>query len=163
MRSIQRWSLTYLSYSDYANHIESLKPILDSGKDTILFRITFGHSDHVSLALGADSRVGVTEIVFFRFLSPLNTKDDIMHSLGHLRPLMESSEACAVFDGWAVEEIDNEKGEMNTLYVSAVGWVDIDAHMRTQASEHFKENIHYLTDIKEILHYEMHHTKLIEV
>ena len=145
------------------DHVESLKSILNPGKDYIMFHVPFGLSDDVSPALGADSRVGVTEIVFFRFPSPLNTKDGIMHSIGHMRPVMESSEACAVFDGWAVEEIGNEKGEMNTLYVNAVGWVDIDAHMRTQASKDFKENIHYLMDIKEILHYEMHHTKLYKI
>ena len=86
-----------------------------------------------------------------------------MSSVDHMRPVIKRSEACAILDGWALEDIPNEKGEMSAFYVNVVGWVDIDAHRRMQASEDFKQNIHHLMGIKELQQLEMHHIMLSKV
>ena len=94
---------------------------------------------------------------------------------------MARSEACGVFDQWALEQGKSEEGKENksvekekkgdenkkkeesTVWVNLVGWTDIDAHMRFQASEDFKENVHYVAAIEGLKGMAMHHVKLEKV
>ena len=89
-----------------------------------------------------------------------------MSSVDKMRPVMERSEALAVYDGWALEDdVPNpgpqaSDGETSKVYVNLVGWVDVDAHMRFQGSEDFQQNIHHLLGIKDMRHSEFFHVKL---
>jgi hypothetical protein len=89
-----------------------------------------------------------------------------MSSVDKMRPVMERSEALAVYDGWALEEaVPNpgpqaSEGEESKVYVNVVGWVDVEAHARFQGSEDFQQNIHHMLGIKEMRHTELYHAKL---
>lgn len=83
-----------------------------------------------------------------------------MKSVDTMRPVVQRSEALAVYDGWALEEKRTEKGDHGKIFVNVVGWVDVDAHMRFQASEGFKQNIHHLMGLEDLQRLEMHHAKL---
>ena len=52
------------------------------------------------------------------------------------------------------------EGKMCKVYVNAVAWFDVDAHMRFQGSENFQQNIHLMLGIKEMKHTEFFHVKL---
>lgn len=145
------------------NALASLRGVASAEEDITVLHIPFKPSDDPSQALGADSRVGVTEIVLYHFPSPLTDKADVMESMDQMRPVINRSEALAVYDGWALENKRDEKGEMSEICFNAVGWVDVDAHMRFQASEDFKQNIHHLLDIKSLRQLEMHHIRLHRV
>ena len=130
----------------------------------VLLHIPFGpSSEDPSPALGADKRVRVTEVVLYHFPSPLTDKAAVIDSLDQMRPVIGRSEALGVYDGWALEDIDNDKGEKKEIYVNVVGWTDVDAHMRFQASEDFKQNVHHLLNIKSLQQLEMHHVHLHRV
>lgn len=149
----------------------------------MVLHVPFYPSDDPSSALKATpgSALGATEVVFYYFPSPLPevTKSSIMDSITQLRPVVERSEALTVLDGWAIEEAVPtprlSKGEptenkqesgvkgLSTVYVNLVGWVDVDAHRRFQASEDFKANIHLLLGIKELKGTEMYHAKFYKV
>ena len=120
-------------------------------------------SDDPSPALGKIENVGVTELVLYHFPSPLATKASIMDSLDKIRPVIGRSEALSVYDGWAMDEKADDKGARCSIYVNAVGWVDVDAHMRFQASDDFKQNVHHIMDVQELRQLEMHHVKFHSV
>lgn len=149
--------------SDDEDPFAGLRAVSNTKEDTAVLHIPFDSAKDPSPALGADERVGVTEVVLYYFPSPLVDKAAIMDSMDKMRPVIGRSEALAVFDGWALEDKKNEKGEKCTVYINAVGWVDIDAHMRFQASEDFKQNIHHLLGIESMLQLEMHHVQLHRV
>ena len=91
-----------------------------------------------------------------------------MASVDKMRPVMERSESLCVYDGWALEmevpsPVTTEGEEHCQVFVNVVGWVDVDAHMRFQASEDFGSNIHHLLGITEMRHTEFFHAKLIKV
>lgn len=86
-----------------------------------------------------------------------------MASMDKMRPVIGRSEALAVHDGWALEEMKNEKGDESTVYVNLVGWVDVDAHMRFQASEDFRGNVHWLLECEGLRGMEMWHVRLERV
>ena len=105
-----------------------------------------------------------------------------MAGVDKMRPVIEASEAMGVYDGWAVETVENpcapaaEEGkeggdggkgegekEMCSVFVNLVGWESVDAHMRFQGSEDFGANIHHLLGIKEMRGTEVYHTKLRKV
>ena len=100
--------------------------------------VPFRPTDGPAPALGADSKVGTTENVFFYFPSILakSDKDKIMAEFDQMMPVMDRSEPLSVFDGWTVEEKvptlgpTAEDGETSQVYLNSVGWVDVDAHMR---------------------------------
>ena len=136
-----------------------------------MFHVPFGlysPSDDPSPALGTDPKVGVTEVVFMYFPSTLSKseKGTIMSSVDKMRPVMGRSEALGVYDGWSVEDHVPNPGpnaspdKKSQVYVNVVGWADVEAHMRVQRSEEFRENIHHLMGIKEIRHSELFHVKL---
>lgn len=131
--------------------------------------------------------------MLYYFHSPLTNKDAIMESIDKMRPVMARSEACGAFDEWVLDDLNNEKGgesekgegkkkgeesergqetekgeekkegERSTVWVNLVGWTDIDAHMRFQASEDFKANVHWVTEIEGLKGMAMHHVKLERV
>ena len=102
-----------------------------------------------------------------------------MDSVSHMRPVVGRSEALTVLDGWATEEAvpaprlptsettgDKQESGANdpsTVYVILVGWADVDAHSRFQASEDFKANIHWLLGIKELKGHELYHAKFYKL
>ena len=107
-------------------------PLPTTEKPITVLYAPFGPSDNPSPALGDDSKVGATEVVFFYFSSALGTteKDAIMSSIEKMRPIMERSESLSVYDGWPVEEeVPNRdprrakarEGEMCKVYIDAVG------------------------------------------
>jgi hypothetical protein len=149
--------------SDAENPFSGLRDLASIEEDMAVLHVPFEPSQDASPALGADRRVKVTEVVLYYFPSPLTGKAAIMDSMDKMRPVIGRSEALAVHDGWALKDKENEKGEKSMVYVNVVGWVDVDAHMRFQASEDFKENIHHLLDIKSIQQMEMHHVQLHRV
>lgn len=146
--------------SDGEDSFAGLRDVTNTNEDIAVLHVAFESSKDPSPALGADKRVGVTEVVLYYFPSPLTGKADIMESMDKMRPVIGRSEALAVSDGWALEDKKNEKGEKCAIYINAVGWVDVDAHMRFQASEDFKQNIHHLLGIESMLQLEMHHVQL---
>ncbi len=88
-----------------------------------------------------------------------------MSAVDRMRPYVDRSESLAVYDGWALEEAPNPgpqvtKGEKSKVFMNIVGWVDIDAHMRFQASEGFQQNIPHLLGMKDMQHTELYHVKL---
>ena len=89
-----------------------------------------------------------------------------MSSIDKMRPVMDRSESLAVYDGWAVENNvpypgpGASPGERSQVYVNVVGWTDVDAHVRSQGSEDFQQNIHHIFGIKELRHTELFHAKL---
>ncbi|MCJ1376983.1 hypothetical protein MMC17_000073 [Xylographa soralifera] len=159
---------TFMGSPDYETHINNLKTIINNDTPLTILHVPFNPSGNPSPALGADSKVGATEVVFFYLPSALTSsdKDAIMSSVDKMRPVMERSEALAVYDGWAVEEaVPNpgpqaSEGEMSKVYVNVVGWVDVEAHMRFQGSEDFGQNIHHLLGIKDMRYTEFLHVKL---
>ncbi|MCJ1404593.1 hypothetical protein MMC11_007819 [Xylographa trunciseda] len=157
--------LTRGAISNYETNINNLRTIIDSDRPLTSIHVAFTPSGDPSPALGAESKVGATEVVFFYFLAS-SDQDAIMSSFDKMRPAMERSEALAVYDGRAVEEaVPNpgpqaSEGEMSKVYVNLVGWVDVAAHMRFMASEDFGQGIHYLLEINEIRHTEYLHVML---
>ncbi|KAL8956757.1 MAG: hypothetical protein Q9193_005804 [Seirophora villosa] len=137
--------------------------ILRAGKAAAVIRVPFGPTPDPSPALGNHARAGVSELVFFHFPTDLPNKDEIMRSIDKMRPVVARSEALAVFDGWAMEDTADENGEKSRFYVNLVGWVDVDAHMRFQSTDDFKQNVHHLLDIPELRQLEMHHVKVYAV
>jgi hypothetical protein len=89
-----------------------------------------------------------------------------MSSVDKMRPVVERSEALAIYGGWALEEaVPNpgpqaSEGEKSQVCVNVVGWVDVEAHMRFQGSEDFQQNIHHMLGIKEMRYTEFNHAKL---
>jgi hypothetical protein len=146
----------------------TLRTIVNNEKTVTALHVPFGPADDPSPALGANRKVGATEVVFFYFPSTISAsdKDAIMSSVNKMRPVVERSEALSVYDGWALEEaVPNpgphaSEGEMSKVYVNLVGWVDVEAHMRFQESEDFQQNIHHLLGIKELRHTDFSHVKL---
>ncbi|MCJ1394839.1 hypothetical protein MMC18_007719 [Xylographa bjoerkii] len=158
----------FMSSSNYETHINHLRTIINDETPLTILHVPFTPSDDPSPALGANSKVGATEVVFFYFPSTLTSgdKDAIMSSVDKMRPVMERSESLALYDGWAVEEAVPTPGpqaserEMSRVYVNVVGWVDVEAHMRFQGSEDFGRNIHHLLGIKDMRHTAVFHVKL---
>ncbi|KAL8847782.1 MAG: hypothetical protein Q9221_007181 [Calogaya cf. arnoldii] len=146
-----------------SNHglLGSLSPAVIQPKANItVLRILFSQpSDDPSPALATDENIGVTELVLYYSPSPLTTKGSIMDYLDNMRPVISRSEALAVYDGWSMDEKADDKGAKCSVYINAVGWVDIDAHMRFQASEDFKQNVHHIMDVQDLRQLEMHHVK----
>ncbi|KAL8644007.1 MAG: hypothetical protein Q9210_007468 [Variospora velana] len=136
--------------------------LLNTEKPATVIRVPFYPHPDPSPALGNQA---VTEVVFFHFPADLTIKDkdDVMKSIDKMRPVVARSEALSVFDGWAMEHTTNEAGEKIQFYVNLVGWVDVDAHMRFQSSDDFKQNVHHVMDIQEVRLFETHHVKLYAV
>lgn len=161
-------SLTNLTKRNYDSHVDHLRSIVDKENAITVLHVPFSPANDPSPVLGANSKVGATEVVFFYFPSSLTDtgKEDIMASVDKVRPIVERSESLAVSDGWALEEkVPNpgpqaSDGEMSMVFINLVGWVDVEAHMRFQGSQDFKENIHHLLGIKDLRHIELYHTKL---
>lgn len=149
--------------SDGKDPLASLRQVANTEDAFAVLHVPFESSKDPSPALGADKRVGVTEVVLYYFPSPLTGKAAIMDSMDKMRPVIGRSEALAISDGWALEDKKNEKGEKCAVCINVVGWVDIDAHMRFQGSEDFKQNIHHLLGIESMLQLEMHHVHLHKV
>ncbi|KAI4237662.1 MAG: hypothetical protein LQ349_001691 [Xanthoria aureola] len=149
---------------DHDVHTSLLSAVLQPDGNMTVLRVPFEQpSDDPSPALGKIENVGVTELVLYHFPSPLATKASIMDSLDKIRPVIGRSEALSVYDGWAMDEKADDKGARCSIYVNAVGWVDVDAHMRFQASDDFKHNVHHIMDVQEIRQLEMHHVKFHSV
>ncbi|MCJ1354018.1 MAG: hypothetical protein MMC33_004005 [Icmadophila ericetorum] len=156
----------FTSSPNYESHVHHLQSIIADEKLPQVLHVPFG--DSPSAALGADSKVGATELVFFYFPSTLTSSDReaIMSLVDKMRPVLERSESIGVYDGWALEEAvfnpgpQATDGETSQVYVNIVGWVDVDAHMRFQGSEDFQSNIHHLLGIKDIRYTELNHVKL---
>lgn len=129
-------------------------------KRATAIRVHFQPASDPSPALGKHASVGITEVVFYHFLSDLTSKEGIMQSVDKMRPVLARSEVLASFDGWATEVTANGMGEKSQVLVNVLGWVDVDAHKRFQDSDDFKQNIHHLTDIQEVRLLELHHVKL---
>ncbi|KAL8720944.1 MAG: hypothetical protein Q9225_002271 [Loekoesia sp. 1 TL-2023] len=132
---------------------------LDNEEETTVLHVEFEPADDPSAALGADTRVGVSEVVFYHFPRNLASTDAINESIDKMRPVVERSQALAVFDRWAMKNEDDIMAKTQ-VYVNLLGWVDVEAHMEFQASDDFKQNVHHLTDIKELQQFEMHHVKV---
>lgn len=123
--------------SNHATYVDNLQTIVSDGKAVALLHVPFNPPDSTP-ALGANSKVGATEVVFFYFPSTLTAsdKDFNMSCIDKMQPVMERSEAFGVYDGWAMEDAvlnpgpQASEGETNKVYVNVVGWVDVDAHMR---------------------------------
>lgn len=146
--------------SDHDVHTSLLSAVLEPEGNITVLRVPFEQpSDDPAPALATAKDVGVTELVLYHFPSPLATKDSIMDSLDNMRPVIGRSEALAVYDGWAMDEKADDKGAKCSVYVNAVGWVDFDAHMRFQASDDFKQNVHHIMDLQDLRQLEMHHVK----
>lgn len=58
---------------------------------------------------------------------------------------------------------EKKEEEKSAVFVNVVGWVDIDAHMRFQASEDFKANVHWVAAIEGLKGMDMHHVRLERV
>ncbi|KAL8771544.1 MAG: hypothetical protein Q9209_002986 [Squamulea sp. 1 TL-2023] len=152
---------TYIRSPEHEKHASILRAVLDPQSSTTMLRILFEQpSDDSSPAFDTTSNVGVTEIVLYHFPSPLTNKEFIMKSVDNMRPVIGRSEALAVYDGWALDEKTDDKGEKCSIYVNAVGWADVDAHMRFQGSDDFKQNVHHIMDLQDIRQFEMHHVEM---
>ncbi|KAL9120137.1 MAG: hypothetical protein Q9187_003307 [Circinaria calcarea] len=157
----------FMSSAGYETHVNNLRAIIKDEKSVTVLHVAFAPSGNPSPALGANSKVGATEIVFFYF--PANAdKDAIMSSVDKMRPVMERSEALAVYDGWALEEVPNPGAQANEeekarVFLNLVGWVDVEAHTRFSNSDDFKENIHHLLGIRDIRHTELYHARLYAI
>ncbi|MCJ1317233.1 hypothetical protein MMC15_002556 [Xylographa vitiligo] len=149
---------SFMNSPNYETHINNLRTIINNDKPLTILHVPFNPSDNPAPALGANSNVGVTEVVYFYFPSALTSgeKDVIMSSVDKMRPVMERSEVLAVYDGWAVEEaVPNpgpqaSEGEKSKVYINVCGWVDVEAHMRFTGTEDFGQNIHHLLGLKNI-------------
>lgn len=164
-------SLTHLTQRDHNTHLNHLLNIVNKESAITVLHVPSSPANDPSPALGANTKVGTTEIVFFYFPSSLTDadKEEIMASVDKVRPVIERSESLAVFDGWALEEeVPNpgpqaSEGEKSRVFVNMVGWVDVEAHMRFQGSREFEENIHYLLELKDLRHIELYHAKMFAV
>ena len=157
------------THSGYEAHANRFRAIANMEEPVTILHVPFSPSDDTSPALGANRKVGATEIVFYYFPSALKPadRDSIMSSVDKMAPIMARSEALELYDGWALEdEVPNpaaDKGEKSQVFVNLVGWVDVEAHMQFQASEDFQLNIHHLLGIKELRHLDVFHAKLRSV
>ncbi|KAL8752226.1 MAG: hypothetical protein Q9184_005801 [Pyrenodesmia sp. 2 TL-2023] len=140
--------------------IAPFQDLLGAGKAATVMRVHFQPTSDTSPALGNHASVGVTEVVLYHFPSDLSNKEEVMESIDKMRPVLARSEALVCFDGWVMEQTTKNVGEKSQVYVNVLGWVDVDAHMRFQDSDDFKQNIHHLMDIRELRLLEMHHVKM---
>ena len=144
-----------------------MRTIIRDKNSTTVLHVPLAPSENPSPALGANPKVGITETVFFYFPST-SDKDAIMSSVAKMRPVIARSEALAYYDGWALEEVptpepEASEGEKSRVFVNLAGWADVEAHVRFQNSDEFKENIHYLVGIKELRYMELYHVNLCAV
>lgn len=152
--------------SNYDTYVDNLRTIAKDEKAVTVLHVPFTPANPTP-ALGGNSKVGATEVVFFYFPSTLTAsdKDFNMSCVDKMRPVMERSEALGVYDGWAMEEAvpkpgpQASEGETSKVYVNVVGWVDVKAHMRFQGSEDFQQNIHHFMGMKDMRHSQMVHIK----
>ena len=98
--------LIHSENSAYEHHVNGLRAIISDQIPNSTFHVPFSPSDDPSPALGANEKVGVTELVVFSFPSTLTAggKEGEMSSVDKMRPIMERSESLALYDGWAVED-----------------------------------------------------------
>ena len=139
----------------------------------------FYPSRDISDALGSHAAVNVSEVIFFYFprdLSSAARATLTTENINKMRPVVERSEAIGVYDGWAeegnvalnsmtVEQREEGASGKNDnsgcqVWVNVVGWADVEAHMRFQASEDFGANVHYLMDMKHMKGTELFHVRL---
>jgi hypothetical protein len=141
-----------------------------TGTRATILHVEFGPAgaEDPLAALGADGRVGLTEVLFSYFPTDLSAggRAAVMAAVELMRPVITRSESLAAFDGWALEtEVPCPKQggegepELCQVWVSLVGWVDLAAHMRMRASEDFQQNIHHLLGVKDMRHSEYMHAK----
>ena len=128
-------------------------------------------SSDISPALGSDEKVGVTELVFRYFPSSLAvaSKDRIMATLDRIRSVIDRSEGRHMFGGWSSEDVvpffkpEGKDGveEKSKVLMMALGWTDIDAHMRFRETKVFKDEIVSARgDFDESKHVEALHARL---
>ena len=118
-------SLTRLTRSNYETDVNNMRSIIRVEKLVTVLHVPFAPSGNPSPALGANTKVGVTEIVLFYFPSD-SDEGAIMASVDKMRPVIERSEALAIHDGWALEEVPNpgsqeSEKEKTKVFVSLVG------------------------------------------
>ncbi|MCJ1242433.1 hypothetical protein MMC14_010441 [Varicellaria rhodocarpa] len=158
----------FMSSPKYKAHATYVNTIIDGSKPASIIHVPFKSSDNPSPALGANSKVGATEVVFVYFPSTLTStgRDSVISAYDKMRPVIERSESLGIYDGWAVEEeVANpgpqaSEGEKSKVYVSLVGWAEVDAHARFMKTEDFLQNIHHLLEMKEMRHHQIYHVKL---
>ena len=145
-----------------------MRSIINEEKPISVLHVPFSPSGDPSPALGVNNKVRAAEVVFFYFPSTLSRgeRETVMSSVIKIRPVMECSNALAVYDGWTLEEtVPNpgpqaSDGEMSQVYMNLVGWTDVEAHAKFSNSEDFQQNIYHLLGIKEIRHTELFHVRL---
>lgn len=113
---------------------------------------------------GQDPKVGVTELAFTHFAETMSpdSHEKYMNRMMSLAPALQRSEAITYASGWAHELGINPKNpsEATQVYISAVGWANVDAHWNWQATSDFKENIHYMMEADDLRHTHLFHVKL---
>ena len=151
--------LTNSTKSNYETHVNHLRTIIGDERSARVLHVPFtDSSDDPSPALGATSKVGVSEIIFPYFLSSLTRKDrtSLCHPSKNRGPLWNAPSRLPCTDPGP-----QAKGlETSQVYVTVVGWVDIDAHVRFQASDDFLQNIHHILAVKGMRHTEIFHAKM---
>lgn len=155
--------------SDYDDHVRVLLTVVADPASFMVVHVTFGPTPDASPALGADPKVGVSELVFL-YLPPTPTtaeKDVVMATIAKLRSSVEQSEALSFYNGWAREDEKvatpgegESAGLESRVYVNLTGWRDIEAHARFMQSEDFKAIMPLLVGMEGLRHYELYHVKL---
>ncbi|KAL9116294.1 MAG: hypothetical protein Q9187_007183 [Circinaria calcarea] len=129
-------------------------------KPVTVLHVPFEPSGNPAPALDANSKVGATEIGYLYF--PVDSdRDAIMSSVDKFRPVLARSEALAVYNGWALEEVQMRRRKAESFSISWAGLMS--KHMRFSNSDDFKKNVHHLLGIKTVRHTESYHITLSAV
>jgi hypothetical protein len=107
----------------------------------------------------------VTEVLIIYFPSDISQagKDIAAAQLQQFieKSLIKSSDADALSYGWGVENDfpirGGEEGQQGSILISFIGWPSVDAKMKFQGTEGFKENVHLLMAMEGKVNLSMFH------
>ena len=150
----------FKSSPSYQEHFGHMIAVIDTEKPITVLNVPFTPLDDPSPALGANGKVGITELIVLYIASSASPvdKDAISSSVDKMKPLMKRSGKLEVCGGWALEDsIPNpapQPGEEDKclVHVSLGGWVDAQSHSQSQGSEKIQQSIEDLQQSKSVKH-----------
>lgn len=110
-------------------------------------------------------QAAVTEVMLAYFPSGISTSTKDANSARFQQFMEKGLNACSdvqgVSYGWGVETDfpvrDSKDGQEGTLLAALIGWPSIDAHMKFRETQAFKDNVHLLREMEEMVKLGMFH------
>lgn len=100
----------------------------------------------------------VTEVMLAYFPSDISSSGK-QHAASKFQQFVDkalktSPDFKGVSSGWGVETdfpIRGEKGKTGTIFAAFIAWPSLEAHMRFRETDAFKDNVHFVTDMDDLI------------